>query len=37
MYEKFIDAWQQADPDIQPLVDRARTAIAEMREDPTRR
>ena len=37
MYEKFIDAWQQADPDIQPLVDRARTAITEMREDPTRR
>jgi hypothetical protein len=30
-YERFIDAWRHADPDLQPLVDRARSAVDALR------
>jgi len=26
-YRKFIDAWKDADPGLQPMVDRARAAL----------
>ncbi len=31
LYERFIDAWQDASPHVQPLVDRARAAVAALR------
>ena len=40
LYERFIDAWRDASPDLQPLVERAREAEAAMRGEitsPTRR
>jgi tetratricopeptide (TPR) repeat protein len=27
LYQRFIDAWQHADPALQPLVERARRAV----------
>jgi serine/threonine-protein kinase len=30
-YERFIEAWQHADPELQPLVERARVAVATLR------
>ena len=39
-YERFIDAWQHADAELQPFVQRARAAVAalkgEVREPPRR-
>ncbi len=40
MYERFIDAWRGADSQLQPLVDRARDAVAALRgevREPARR
>ena len=36
MYQRFVDAWGDADPEFQPLVDRARDAIRAL-EGQTRR
>jgi tetratricopeptide (TPR) repeat protein len=38
-YERFIEAWKDADPELQPLVDRARQAVAALRGElaPNRR
>jgi len=30
-YERFIEAWQQADPELQPFVERARQAVAALK------
>ncbi|HEX9705397.1 MAG TPA: serine/threonine-protein kinase [Gemmatimonadales bacterium] len=30
-YERFIEAWQDADPELQPFVERAREAVAALR------
>jgi predicted RNA polymerase sigma factor len=27
LYQRFVDAWERADPDLQPMVERARRAI----------
>jgi tetratricopeptide (TPR) repeat protein len=39
LYERFIEAWKDADPELQPLVDRARSAVAAIRGElaPNRR
>ena len=40
LYERFIDAWRNASPHLQPLVDRARAAVAALRGEiatPTER
>jgi hypothetical protein len=34
LYEKFADAWQDADPELQPMVRRAREAAARLRGEP---
>jgi tRNA A-37 threonylcarbamoyl transferase component Bud32/tetratricopeptide (TPR) repeat protein len=31
VYQRFIDAWDRADPGLQPLVERARQAVAALR------
>jgi tetratricopeptide (TPR) repeat protein len=31
LYERFIDAWQHADPELQPFVERARGAVATLK------
>jgi tetratricopeptide (TPR) repeat protein len=38
-YQRFIDAWKDADPELQPMVDRARAAVAALKGEvqPTRR
>jgi tetratricopeptide (TPR) repeat protein len=38
-YERFIEAWKSADAELQPMVDRARSAVAALRGEvqPTRR
>jgi hypothetical protein len=39
-YERFIEAWEDSDPELQPLVDRARGAVAALRgelREPGRR
>lgn len=33
-YERFIDAWQHADPELQPSVDRARATVAALQGRP---
>jgi predicted RNA polymerase sigma factor len=30
-YQRFIDAWDRADPGLQPLVERARRTVAALR------
>jgi tRNA A-37 threonylcarbamoyl transferase component Bud32/tetratricopeptide (TPR) repeat protein len=30
-YERFIDAWKSADPELQPLVDQARSTVAALK------
>jgi serine/threonine-protein kinase len=30
-YQRFVDAWEYADPELQPMVDRARSAVAALR------
>ena len=35
-YERFIEAWQHADPELQPVVERARKAIAALKGDVRR-
>ena len=37
LYEKFADAWQDADPELQPVVRRAREAAARLRDEPRER
>jgi tetratricopeptide (TPR) repeat protein len=34
MYERFIDAWEDADESLQPAVARARAAVAALRREP---
>ena len=35
-YERFIEAWKDADPEFQPLVERARNAVAALRGEVRR-
>jgi tetratricopeptide (TPR) repeat protein len=35
-YQRFIEAWRHADPEFQPLVDRARAAVAALQGMPRR-
>ena len=37
MYEKFIDVWREADPELQPLVARARRAVAALKGEVGRK
>jgi tetratricopeptide (TPR) repeat protein/TolB-like protein len=36
-YERFIAAWEHADPELQPEVERARDAVAVLKGEPRRR